>query len=140
MAHLTYSVLIRDTTFPVNSREHDAVEGCPPNAGYHAVYALLRMHHPLLHGVLSTANEIPRHRRTEAFSQYLRRLQEFIARERLATRTYTESEALDLAVRNLTTEWRNEFRRLVERDKRAGASGNLPFKLALPQLATTFVE
>jgi hypothetical protein len=68
------------------------------------------------------------------------RLQEFIARERLATRTYTESEALDLAVRNLTAEWRNEFRRLVEREKRSGPSRTLPFKLALPQLATTFVE
>ena len=140
MAHLIYSVLIRETTFPLNSREHDAVEGCPPNAGYSAIYALLRMHHPLLHAVLSTANEIPRHRRTEGFSRYLRRLQEFIARERLATRTYTESEALDLAVRNLTAEWRNEFRRLVERDKRTGPAGTLPFKLALPQLATTFVE
>ena len=140
MAHLIYSVLIRDTTFPINSREHDAIEGCPPNVGYNAIYALLRMHHPFLHGVLSTANEIPRHRRTEAFSQYLRRLQEFIAREPLATRTYTESEALDLAVRNLTAEWRNKFRRIIERDKRTGPAGTLPFKLALPQLSTTFVE
>lgn len=56
MAHLIYSVLIRDTTFLVNSREHDAIEGCPPNAGYNAIYALLHMHHPLLHGVHSTAN------------------------------------------------------------------------------------
>ena len=140
MSHLIYGVLIQEATFPLNSREHAAVEGCPPNSGYHALYNLLRLHHPLLHSVLSTANEIPRHRRTEAFSQYLRRLQEFFARERLATRTYSESEALDLAVRNLTAEWRNEFRRMIERDKRAGPYGTLPFKLALPQLATTFVE
>ncbi|KAI2496076.1 hypothetical protein MHU86_18448 [Fragilaria crotonensis] len=54
--------------------------------------------------------------------------------------TYTESEALDLSVRNLTSEWRPEIRRLVERDKRTGLDGTLPFKLSLAQLATTFVE
>jgi hypothetical protein len=63
-----------------------------------------------------------------------------MVRERQATRTYTESEALDLSVRNLTSEWRPEIRRLVERDKRTGHDGALPFKLSLAQLATTFVE
>ncbi|KAI2512047.1 hypothetical protein MHU86_2335 [Fragilaria crotonensis] len=63
-----------------------------------------------------------------------------MVRERQATRTYTESEALDLSVRNLTSEWRPEIRRLVERDKRTGLDGTLPFKLSLAQLATTFVE
>ena len=140
MAHLIYSVLVRPDTFPANSREIEAVEGSSANMGYNAIYNLLRLHHPVLHSVFSTANEIPRHRRNESFSLYLRRLQEFIVRERLATRTYTESEALDLAVRNLSAEWRNEFRRLVERDKRSGNGGTLPFKLALPQMATTFVE
>ncbi|KAI2509024.1 hypothetical protein MHU86_5400 [Fragilaria crotonensis] len=140
MAHLLYTVLIRPETFPPNSRELEAVEGSSANAGYNAIYNILRMHHPLLHSVLSMANSIPMHRRAESFSLYLRRLQEFFARERLATRTYTESEALDLAVRNLSAEWRSEFRRLVERDKRSGNGGRLPFKLALPQMATTFVE
>jgi hypothetical protein len=125
---------------PANSRELEAVEGSTANAGYNAIYNILRMHHPLLHSVYSTANEIPRHRRSETFSLYLRRLQEFIARERLAARTYTESEALDLAVRNISAEWRSDFRRLVERDKSSGKGGTLPFKLALPQIATTFVE
>ena len=140
MSHLIYGTLILESTFPVHSREYAAVQGCPPNSGYHALYNLLRLHHPLLHSVHSTANEIPRQRRNEAFSQFIRRLQDFMARERLATRTYTESEALDLAVRNLTAEWRSEFRRMVERDKRTGPYGTLPFKLALPQLSTTFVE
>jgi hypothetical protein len=63
-----------------------------------------------------------------------------MVRERQSTRTYTESEALDLSVRNLTSEWRSEIRRLVERDKRTGHDGALPFKLSLAQLATTFVE
>ena len=63
-----------------------------------------------------------------------------MVRQRQATRTYTESEALDLSVRNLTSEWRSEIRRLVERDKRTGHDGALPFKLSLAQLATTFVE
>ncbi|KAI2512032.1 hypothetical protein MHU86_2320 [Fragilaria crotonensis] len=63
-----------------------------------------------------------------------------MVRERQATRTYTESEALDLSVRNLSSEWRPEIRRLVERDKRTGHDGALPFKLSLAQLATTFVE
>ncbi|KAI2496065.1 hypothetical protein MHU86_18437 [Fragilaria crotonensis] len=140
MAGLIYSVLILESTFPVGSKEQNAVEGCPPNAGYHALYALFRLHHPLLHSVLSTANEIPRQYRNEPFSLYIRRLQDFMARERLATRTYTESEALDLAVRNLLPDWRADYRRLVERDKRTGPSGTLPFKLSMPQLATTFVE
>ena len=140
MSGLIYSALILDTTFPVGTKEHSAIEGCPPNAGYHALYALLRLHHPLLHSVLSTANEIPKQRRTEQFGLYIRRLQDFMVRERMATRTYTESEALDLAVRNLLPDWRAEFRRMVERDKRTGPGGTLPFKLALPQLATTFVE
>ena len=43
-----------------------------------------------------------------------------MVRERQSTRTYTESEALDLSVRNLTSEWRSEIGRLVERDKRTG--------------------
>ncbi len=140
MSGLIYSALILDSTFPAGTKEYSAVEGCPPNAGYHALYALLRLHHPLLHSVLSTANEIPKQRRTEQFGLYIRRLQDFMARERMATRTYTESEALDLAVRNLLPDWRAEFRRMVERDKRTGPGGALPFKLALPQLATTFVE
>jgi hypothetical protein len=94
----------------------------------------------LLHSVFSTASEIPRQRRTKPFSLYIRRLQDFMVRERQATRTYTESEALDLSVRNLTSEWRSEIRRLDERDKRTGQDGALPFKLSLAQLATTFVE
>ena len=94
----------------------------PPNAGYHALYALFCLHHPLLHSVLSTANEIPRQYRNEPFSLYIRRLEDFMVRERLATRTYTESEALDLAVRNLLPDRRADYRRLVERDKRTGPS------------------
>ncbi len=104
------------------------------------MYSLFRLHHPLLHSVFSTASEIPRQRRTEPFSLYIRRLQDFMVRERQATRTYTESETLDLSVRNLTSEWRSEIRRLVERDKRTGQDGALPFKLSLAQLVTTFVE
>ena len=140
MSGLIYGILVLDATFPYGSREHGAVHGVPPNAGYHALYTLLRLHHPLLHANLSTASHIPFQKRNEPFSQYLRRLQDFMARERLATRTYTEDEALDLAVRNLTSEWRTEFRRMVERDKRTGPDGKLPFKLSLPQLATSFVE
>jgi hypothetical protein len=140
MAHLIYTLLIRPETFPAHSKELAANEGSSANKGFNAIYNVLRLHHPLLHSVLSMANEIPRHKRTEAFSLYLRRLQEFFARERLAARTYTESEALDLAVRNLSSEWRSEFRRLVERDKRSGNQGTLPFKLALSQIATTFME
>jgi hypothetical protein len=63
-----------------------------------------------------------------------------MVRERQSTRTFTESEALDLSVRNLTSEWRPEIRRLVVRNKRTGHDGALPFKLLLAQLATTFVE
>ena len=140
MGNLLYSLLIKPDTFPANSRELEAVESSSANQGYHAIYNVLRLHHPILHSVYSTANQIPQHRRTETFGLYLRRLQEFLARERLATRTYTESETLDLAVRNLSAEWRNDFRRLVERDKRSGHGGTLPFKLALQQIATTFVE
>ena len=140
MSGLIYTALNQESTFPSGSREQSAVEGCPPQAGYHAVYSLFRLHHPLLHSVFSTASEIPRQRRTEPFSLYIRRLQDFMVRERQATRTYTESEALDLSVRNLTSEWRSEIRRLVERDKRTGHVGALPFKLSLAQLATTFVE
>lgn len=140
MSGLIYSALILEKTFPEGSKEISAVEGCPPNAGYHALYALLRLHHPLLHSVFSTANVIPRQRRSESFSLYTRRLQDFMARERLATRTYTESEALDLAVRNLLPDWASEIRRMVERDKRNGPVGTMPFKLTMPQLATTFVE
>jgi hypothetical protein len=140
MGNLLYSLLIKPDTFPSNSRELEAVESSSANQGYHAIYNVLRLHHPILHSVYSTANQIPQQRRSETFGLYLRRLQEFLARERLATRTYTESEALDLAVRNLSSEWRNDFRRLVERDKRSGNGGTLPFKLALPQIATTFVE
>jgi hypothetical protein len=140
MSGLIYTALNQESTFPNGSREQGAVEGCPPQAGYHAVYSLFRLHHPLLHSVFSTASEIPRQRRTEPFSLYIRRLQDFMVRERQSTRTYTESEALDLSVRNLTSEWRSEIRRLVERDKRTGHDGAHPFKLSLAQLATTFVE
>jgi hypothetical protein len=140
MSGLIYTALNQESTFPSGSREQRAVKGCPPQAGYHAVYSLFRLHHPLLHSVFSTASEIPRQRRTEPFSLYIRRLQDFMVRERQATHTYTESEALDLSVRNLTSEWRSEIRRLVERDKRTGHDGALLFKLSLAQLATTFVE
>jgi hypothetical protein len=130
MSGLIYTALNQESTFPNGSREQGAVEGCPPQAGYHAVYSLFRLHHPLLHSVFSTASEILRQRRTEPFSLYIRRLQDFMVRERQSTRTYTESEALDLSVRNLTSEWRSEIRRLVERDKRTGHDGALPFKLS----------
>jgi hypothetical protein len=68
-------------------------------------------------------------------------LHDFLARERIAGRNYTETEALDLSVRNLNTEWRSEFRRLVERDRRTGRhEGVLPFHLSMSQLATSFMQ
>ena len=98
------------------------------------------MHHPLLHSVYSTANKIPRQKRNETFSRYSWCIQDFIARERLAGCTCTELEALYLTRRNVTVEWRIELRPLINRDKFSGNVGTLPFKLQLPQLATTFVE
>ncbi len=44
-------------------------------------------------------------------------------------------------MRNLSNEWRNEFRRLVERDRRTGRyEDTLPFHLTMEQLAITFVQ
>ena len=120
MSSLLYGVLSQETVFPVGSKEHSAVQGCTANAGYDAIYSLLRLHHPSLQTAIQTVNEIPRQRRAELFSSYLRRLQDFLARERIAGRNYSEYEALDLSVRNLANEWRSEFRRLVERDRRTG--------------------
>jgi hypothetical protein len=141
MSSLLYGVLSLDSVFPVGTREHSAIQGCNANAGYDAIYSLLRLHHPKLQSAIHTVNEIPRQRRSEAFSIYLRRLHDFLARERIAGRNYTEYEALDLSVRNLTTEWRSEFRRLVERDRRTGRhEGALPFHLSMSQLATTFMQ
>ena len=141
MSALLYGVLSQDTVFPVGSREHSGVQGCTANAGYNAVYSLLRLHHPRLQAASLTVNEIPRQRRAELFSSYLRRLQYFLARERIAGRNYSAYEALELSVRNLATEWRAEFRRLVERDRRTGRTEDaLPFHLTMSQLATTFVQ
>ena len=99
------------------------------------------MHHPRLQTVINTVNEIPRQRRAEVFSSYLRRLHDFLVRERIAGRNYSEYEALDLSVRNLSSEWRSEIRRLVERDRRSGRlEDTLPFHLTMAQLATTFVQ
>ena len=89
MSALLYGVLSQDTVFPVGSREHSAVQGCTANAGYDAVYSLLRLHHPRLQAASLTVNEIPRQRRAELFSSYLRRLQDFLARERIAGRNYS---------------------------------------------------
>ncbi|KAI2504149.1 hypothetical protein MHU86_10263 [Fragilaria crotonensis] len=58
MSGLIYTALTQESTFPNGSREQSAVEGCPPQAGYHVVYSLFRLHHPLLHSVFSTASEI----------------------------------------------------------------------------------
>ena len=63
-----------------------------------------------------------------------------LACEHLALHICAESEALDIAVRNLFAEWRSDFRRLFEHDKSSSKGGTLPFKLALPQIATAFVE
>jgi hypothetical protein len=94
-----------------------------------------------LQAALHTVNEIPRQRRAELLSSYLRRLQDFMARERIASRNYSEYKALDFSVRNLATEWRSEFRRFVERDHRTGrTSDTLPFHLTMSQLSTTFVQ
>jgi hypothetical protein len=92
MSSLLYFALSTESLFPVGSREHGAVQGCPPNAGYHAIYAILRLHHPRLQTVINTVNEIPRQRRSEIFSSYLRRLHDFLARERIAGRNYSEYE------------------------------------------------
>ncbi|KAI2501346.1 retrotransposon [Fragilaria crotonensis] len=141
MSSLLYGVLSAETVFPNDSREHSAIQGCSANAGYDAIYSFLRLHHPRLQSVIYTVTEIPRQRRSETFSVYLRRLHDFLARERIAGRNYTETEALDLSVRNLSTEWRSEFRRLVERDRRTGRhEGVLPFHLSMSQLATSFMQ
>ena len=141
MSSLLYGALSLETVFPCGSREYSAVQGCSANAGYDAIYSLLRLHHPRLQSVVHTVTEIPRQRRAETFSIYLRRLHDFLARERIAGRNYTETEALDLSVRNLSIEWRSEFRRLVERDRRTGRHENvLPFHLSMSQLATTFMQ
>ncbi|KAI2495399.1 hypothetical protein MHU86_19113 [Fragilaria crotonensis] len=141
MSSLLYVVLSAETVFPNGSREHSAIQGCSANAGYDAIYSLLRLHHPRLQSVIYTVTEIPRQRRSETFSVYLRRLHDFLARERIAGRNYTETEALDLSVRNLSTEWRSELRHLVERDRRTGRhEGVLPFHLSMSQLATSFMQ
>ena len=106
MGHLIYTLLIRPEAFPSNSREAAAVQSSNANKGYNVLYDILRLHHPVLHSFMSMANEIPRQKRIEPFSLYIRRLQEFFAREKLAHRLYSESEALDLTVRNLSTEWK----------------------------------
>lgn len=85
MRHLLYSLLIKPENVPSNSCELEAVEESTAKAGYNEIYNILCMHHPILHSVYSTANDIPRHQRSETFSLYLRRLQESIACERLAT-------------------------------------------------------
>ena len=119
MLSLLYFTLSTESVLTVGSREHGAVQGCPPNAaGYHAIYAIFCLHHPCLQTVVNTVTEIPRQRRSEIFSSYLRCLQDFLAREGIAGRNYSEYEALDLSIRNLSSECRNEFRRLVERDRR----------------------
>ena len=48
MSSLLYGVLSQETVFPVGSKEHSAVQGCTANAGYDAIYSLLRLHHPRL--------------------------------------------------------------------------------------------
>lgn len=106
MGHLIYTLLIRPEAFPSNSCEAAAVQSSNANKGYNVLYDILRLHHPVLHSFMSMANEIPRQKRIEPFSLYIRRLQEFFAREKLAHRLYSESEALDLTVRNLSTEWK----------------------------------
>ena len=141
MSSLLYGVLSQEAVFPASSKEHSAVQGCAANAGCHAISSLLRLHHPRLQAALHTVNEIPRQRCAELFSSYLRRLQDFMARERIAGRNYSEYEALDRSVRNLATEWRSEFRRFVERDRHTGrTSDTLPFHLTMSQLATTFIR
>jgi hypothetical protein len=95
MSASLYGVLSQETVFPVGSREHSAVQGCTANAGYNSVYSLLRLHHPRLQAASLTIN----------FSSYLRRLQDFLARERIAGRNYSVYEALDLCVRILAIEW-----------------------------------
>lgn len=48
---------------------------------------------------------------------------------------------MDLAVRNLSSKcWCNKFCCLVSHDKQLGYQGSLPFKLALLQIATSFME
>jgi hypothetical protein len=141
MSSLLYGVLSLDTVFPSGSREDSAVQGCSANVGYGAIYSLLRLHHPRLQSAVYTVNEIPRQQRAETFSVYLRRLHNFLARERITGRNYTKTEALDLSVRNLSTEWRSEFRPLVERDRRTGRhEGVLLFHLSMSQLATYFMQ
>ena len=104
MSPILYGVLSQETVFPAGSKEHSAVQGCAANAGYNAIYSLLRLHHPRLQAALHTVNEISRQRPEELFSSYLRRLQDLMARERIAGCNYSEYEALDLGVRNLATE------------------------------------
>jgi len=48
MSSLLYGNLSQETVFPVGSKEHSAVQGCTANAGYDAIYSLLRLHHPRL--------------------------------------------------------------------------------------------
>jgi hypothetical protein len=81
---LLYSALSSENVFPPGSREHGAIQGCPPNAGYNAIYAILRLHHPRLQTVLNTVNGIPRQPRAKIVSTYLQRLHDFMARERIA--------------------------------------------------------
>ena len=56
-------------------------------------------------------------------------------------RSYSEYEALDLSVRNLSSKWRSEICRLVERDRCSGPlEDTVPFHLTMALLATTFVQ
>jgi hypothetical protein len=56
ISSLLYGVLSQETVFPAGSKEHSAIRGCAANAGYDAIYSLLRLHHPRLQAALHTVN------------------------------------------------------------------------------------
>ncbi|KAI2505294.1 hypothetical protein MHU86_9094 [Fragilaria crotonensis] len=123
-----YTALTQESTFPNGSREQSAVEGCPPKQDITwCIHCSAYIIPFSIQCSQLLAKSSPASYRT---IQFVHPSASRLHGARASSHSHVHRiRGSRPSVRNLTSEWRPEIRRLVERDKRTGHDGALPFKL-----------
>ena len=143
MAHKLHKLLRTTNMFPSDSicdKYRDAIIASNGN-GYLALHNIMRSTHPALVEDEVEA-KIPKQQPRDTFGSYITSVVNFLDRESLRSRIYTDHEQTKLVLTNLLPKYKDDFRLKIQQHfgDNINRSRQVPFKLQLPNLSTTLTK
>ncbi len=141
MSSLLHMLLNNENMFPKNAPEMRNIVTAARGDGYLALHNIMRLEHPLLNED-AIQLEIPIQNIGHTFGDHVNNMSNYVERERLKGRLYTEWEQTELTLRRLHPKYELRLRERAERCFRSehDKGNNIPFNLMLPNLGTTLVN